>query len=487
MFTLKINKEKKHTISPYLYMQFMEPLGVADTSVDAAWDFVENDWFPEVIDKVKELAPTMVRFGGCFASYYHWREAVGPMKDRVPMVNYAWSGLYHNRVGTHEFLDFCRRVNAEPLIVANMESEGLDFWQHPKNDTVRMGTAEEAADWVAYCNDPNNAERIKNGAEQPFGVKYWQVGNETCYRTVGYRNNERHYGFTADQCYETTNRFADAMRKVDPTIKLIGWGDNKGAHDKANWCKTMSGVEGIDMIAFHHHFNSGLENSPLTGTEYRDNYECTWIHLMNAYKSLDAHISMMRDNCGGKRLAMTEGHYALPGRNRNEVLSSWGAGVSYARCLNTIMRHSDVLEIATMADFFGNVWQVNALMLPTPIRAGKPYLQPVGAVMSLFGKYQGKQALDITYKGNADIVASATDNKIYLHLANIDMKRAQEIELDLDGAAVAHAEMHYIAENPATEITPVNTDVFAVKDMPITGNRITLPPAAVAAVEITLA
>ena len=151
------------------------------------------------------------------------------------------------------------------------------------------------------------------------------------------------------------------------------------------------------------------------------------------------------------------------------------------------MRHSDVLEIATMADFFGNVWQVNALMLPTPIRAGKPYLQPVGAVMSLFGKYQGKQALDITYKGNADIVASATDNKIYLHLANIDMKRAQEIELDLDGAAVAHAEMHYIAENPATEITPVNTDVFAVKDMPITGNRITLPPAAVAAVEITLA
>ena len=487
MPTLKINPEKKHVISPYLYMQFMEPLGVADTSVDAAWDFVENDWFPEVIDKVKELAPTMVRFGGCFASYYHWREAVGPMKDRVPMVNYAWSGLYHNRVGTHEFLDFCRRVNAEPLIVANMESEGLDFWQRPKNDTIRMGTAQEAADWVRYCNDANNAERIKNGAEQPFGVKYWQVGNETCYRTVGYRNTDRHYGFTAAQCYETTSRFAEAMREADPTIKLIGWGDNKGAHDKANWCESMSRVDGVDMIAFHHHFGSGLENSPLTGTEYRDNYECTWIHLMNAYKSLDAHISMMRESCGSKRLAMTEGHFALPGRNRNEVLSSWGAGVSYARCLNTIMRHSDVLDIATMADFFGNVWQVNALMIPTPIRAGKPYLQPVGAVMALFGKYQGKYALDISWKGNADIVASATDNKIFLHLANIDMKRAQEIELDLGGAAIACGKIHYIAENPTTEITPVNTDVFAVKDVDVTGNRITLPAAAVAAVEITLA
>ena len=395
--------------------------------------------------------------------------------------------LGHQRLAIAHRLKRGFIVNAEPLIVANMESEGLDFWQHPKNDTVRMGTAEEAADWVRYCNDPSNAERIKNGAAQPFGVKYWQIGNETSYRTVGFRNNERHYGFTADGCVETTKRFAAAMKAADPSISIIGWGDSKGAHDKDNWCRKMSGVDDIEMIAFHHHFNSGLECSPLTGTEYRDNYECTWVHLMNAYKSLDAHISMMRQSCGGKRLAMTEGHFALPGRNRNEVLSSWGAGVAYARCLNTIMRNSDVLDIATMADFFGNVWQVNALMLPTPIRAGKPYLQPVGAVMALFGKYQGKHALDISFKGNVDVVASATDNKIYLHLANIDMKRAQEIELDLGGAAVASAEMHYIAEDPATEITPVNTDVFAVKTVTVTGNRITLPPAAVAAVEITLA
>ena len=484
MIVLQIHSEKKHRISPYLYMQFMEPLGVADSSVDAAWDFVENEWFPEVLDKVRELAPTMVRFGGCFASYYHWKEAVG--KQRIPMVNYAWSGIYHNLVGTHEFLDFCRKVNAEPLIVANMESEGLDFWQHPKNGTVRMGTAEEAAEWVDYCNNPHNALRIANGAEQPFGVKYWQVGNETSYRTLGFRNTQRHYGFTADQCYETTQRFAAAMRDKDPSIRLIGWGDNKTAHDKANWCKKMSEADGIDLIAFHHHFGSGLENSPLNGTEYRDNTECTWIHLMHAHKSLDAHISMLRAECGSKRLAMTEGHFALPGRNRNEVLSSWGAGVAYARCLNTIMRHSDVLEIATMADFFGNVWQVNALMLPTPIRSGKPYLQPVGAVMALFGKYQGQYALDISCRGAVDAVASATDHRIYLHLANTDMKRSQEIELDLGGAAVASAEMHYIAEHPATEITPVNTDVFAVKDTVIEGNRILLPPAAVAAVVITL-
>lgn len=475
---LKIDTKKKHEISPYLYMQFMEPLGVADASVDTAWDFTENTWFPVVIDKIRELAPTMVRFGGCFASYYHWREGVGKRCERVPMINHYWGGIYHNQIGTHEVLDFCRLVNAEPLLVVNMESEGLPFWQRPQNDTVRMGTAEEAAEWVAYCNDPNNVLRIRNGEPKPFGVKYWQIGNETSYKVNG------QYGFTVDECYERTVRFAEAMRKKDNSIKLIGWGDKSTGGD--NWCRKMSGAEGIDMLAFHHHFGSGLDNSPLVGTRYRDDYENTWVHLMNAHKSLDAHIQRMRADCGDKRLAITEGHFALPGRNRNEVLSSWGAGVAYARCLNTIMRHSDIVEIATMADFFGNVWQVNAVMIPAPIRCGRPYLQPVGSVMSLFGKNQGKYMLDISYTGAIDAVASATGDTVFLHLANTDMKYPQQIELDLGGREIGSAEMYDIAEDPETEITPVNPDVFAVRHQSLSGTSLTLPPAAVAAVRITL-
>ncbi|MBO5783899.1 MAG: alpha-L-arabinofuranosidase, partial [Clostridia bacterium] len=129
MKMLHISDKEKHEISPYLYMQFMEPLGVADASVDAAWDFVENDWNPLVIDKVRELAPTMVRFGGTMIDHYHWEEAVGP--TRTPMINYCWGGIYHNQVGTHEIVDFCRKVNAEPLIVVNMESDGRMHWAYP--------------------------------------------------------------------------------------------------------------------------------------------------------------------------------------------------------------------------------------------------------------------------------------------------------------------------------------------------------------------
>lgn len=475
MITLQIDTREKHRISPYLYMQFMEPLGVCDPSVDAGWDFAEEDWHPALIEKVRELAPTMVRFGGCFASYYHWREAVGPYRDRIPMINYCWGGLYANHVGTHEVVDFCRRVGAEPLMVVNMESDGRMHWAHPKNGTDRLGTAQEAAEWVRYCNDPDDHLRRAHGVPTPYGIRYWQIGNETSYDARGY---------SVDQCVDATRRFAAAMRSADPTIQLIGWGDKSKTDD--SWCRRMSEVDEVDLIAFHHHFGSGLPDSPLKATDYRLNFENTWTHLMNAHRSMETHIQKMRADCGGKRLAMTEGHFALPGRNRNEVLSTWGAGVAYARCHNVIMRHSDVLDIATMADFFGTSWQVNAILIPNNQPNREPYLQPVGAVMSLFRHHQGEKALSLSYQGAIDAVASKTGNTVYLHIANTDMNTPQAIRLDLGAQTIRRARLFAIAARADVEITQDNRDCFAVTEREIEGNTLSLPPAAVAAIEIEL-
>ena len=476
MITLHIDPKEKHVISPYLYMQFMEPLGVCDPSVDAAWDFVEEDWVPSLIEKVRELAPTMVRFGGCFASYYHWKEAIGAYANRVPMINYCWGGIYANHVGTHEVVDFCRRVHAEPLMVVNMESDGRMHWAHPKNGTDRFGTAEEAAEWVDYCNNPDSALRRSMGVDTPYNIRYWQIGNETSYDLRGYH---------VDQCVDATRRFAAAMRKADPSIKLIGWGDKSKEDD--SWCRRMSEVEEIDMIAFHHHFGSGLPDSPLKATDYRRDFELTWTHLMNAHKSMETHIAKMRADRGDKRLAMTEGHFALPGRNRNEVLSTWGAGVAYARCHNVIMRNSDVLDIATMADFFGTSWQVNAILIPNNVPYREPYLQPVGAVMSLFRHHQGEREIDVTYQGAVDAVASRTGNRIFLHIANTDMNAPQELKLELGGQKIASARLFAIAAKADTEITQDARDCFAVRESEIEGDTLILSPAAVAAVEIEVA
>ena len=99
---LNVSTTGKHPVSPYLAMQFMEPLGTADSSVDAAWDYLHETWRGDLLDTVRSLGPGMIRWGGCFASYYHWREAVGPMAERVPMHNSCWDGIYLNHVGTAE-------------------------------------------------------------------------------------------------------------------------------------------------------------------------------------------------------------------------------------------------------------------------------------------------------------------------------------------------------------------------------------------------
>src|SRR5262245_17966104 len=59
-------------LSPYLFMQFMEPLGATDGSVEAAWDHLREEWREDVVAVTRELEPTMMRWGGIFADFYRW-------------------------------------------------------------------------------------------------------------------------------------------------------------------------------------------------------------------------------------------------------------------------------------------------------------------------------------------------------------------------------------------------------------------------------
>ena len=170
-------------ISPLLYMQFMEPLGATDSAVEASWDYDADDWRKDFVDVTRDLAPGAMRFGGLFSRYYKWREGIGPAAKRPWMRNYVWGGKETNRVGTHEFVDFCRRVGAEPFYCVNFLSDGEKRYR-TTTEGDRTGDAREAADWVSYANDPDHRERKANGAAAPLNLKLWQLGNETSYGNV---------------------------------------------------------------------------------------------------------------------------------------------------------------------------------------------------------------------------------------------------------------------------------------------------------------
>ena len=474
---LNIKTEKKWRVSPYLAMQFMEPLGSTDSSVDAGWDYLREEWHEGLLETVRSLAPGMVRWGGCFASYYHWREGVGPMAERKPMLNLCWDGMYSNHVGTKEFVGFCRAVNAEPLIVFNMESDGRMKWAYPREGEDRFGTAEEAAAWVRYCNDPDDALRNRHDPSGSYNVRWWQIGNETSYDKNGY---------SLQQAADATARFAKAALDADPNLSLIAWGDS-------GWAPAMceAAGENISHIAFHCHYNSALPDSPLYDTEYRRYPARTWEHLMSVPAILDSKIREMKEQVApyGKRLAMTEGHFSLRGRNRCDVLSSWMAGAAYARNFNVITRHSDVLDIATLADFFGNRWQVNAILIPTPYRTGKPYLQPVGQIMRLFGKYTGEWYAEAECGPGADAAAGIRGDRVFLRVVNTSMDASLPLTVTLDGTAPAGGmTIHEIApEDVTAEVTPQNAGILDPVTRQVDGNRAVLPPAAVAVIEIPMA
>ena len=449
---LSIDPSPQFELSPFLYMQFMEPLGTTDSSVEAGWDFFRNCWREDLLATTKELAPPMIRWGGCFSSYYDWKEAVGPRAQRTPVLNLSWGGMETNQIGTHEFHDFCTIAGAEPLLCVNMESDGKPYYSRYPDSTSRKRNAREAAEWVDYCNNPDNAERRKNGFKNPLHVQYWQLGNETSYGEEGVTC------FDYETALKKSIDFSKAMRHRDPSIKLIGWGDS-------GWASRLihDAGEHIEYIAFHHHFNSGLKNSPLKSSEYRKDPDRTWHHLMNAWKSTDQRLREIKEEMGRNPLplALTESHFALGGRNRCEVLSSWAAGVANARILNVHERHGDVLKIATLADFFGNRWMVNALIIPTPKSRGGTYMMPVARVMALYRKYSGRQALRLlSVPDGLDVTASRSGNKIFLHVVNTQRTNFVRARLHIQNLHCTSASAYEICEDPEREIDDSCPELF---------------------------
>jgi hypothetical protein len=395
----------------------------------------------------------------------------------VPFLNTDWGGIETNQIGTAEFVNFCKRVGADPLMCVNFEADGVPRYAINAKGEHRAGDNKEAAEWVDYCNNPSNKLRISHGFKEPLTINHWQIGNETSYRPGK--------GFDNITAAKKTVEFAKAMRKADPNIQLIGWGDD-------GWSKVLfeEAGEHINYIAFHHMFDpgEGLVNSPVRNNDYRKDVSATWEVMMNGYKIHERKINKIREETAAYKipLALTECHYSIEGRNRCEVLSSWTAGVSYARIMNLHERNGDVLKIGTMADFCGTRWQVNALMIPVP--NGEAFLMPTAKIMQLYRSHTGKNFIQVKdVPSQLDITASISGNTIFLHVVNTDRTSPVSTNFHIDGLTFKSGKAFEIAADPTFEIMSAANDPLQPKqkdvipDMPFT-----FLPASVTAIELAV-
>lgn len=161
----------------------------------------------DTIGLLKQLDSGFYRVpGGNFVSGHDWRTAIGDPDKRPTVLDPAWHAPQPNDVGTDELVHLCRLLGVEPYMCVNT---GYGEAMH------------DGAELVEYCNGssttPMGRLRAANGHPEPYRIKYWNIGNEMY--------GPWQMGFMPPEHYMIKhNRFAAAMRAVDPGIVLIGVG-----------------------------------------------------------------------------------------------------------------------------------------------------------------------------------------------------------------------------------------------------------------------
>jgi len=198
-----------------------------------------HGWRTDVVEAAARVNPKVIRLpGGCFASLYNWRDGIGPYDQRKPQPSYFWGGQNANDVGTAELATLVNMLGAESMVCVNLyhpakqlyevkwdeENKGPHGFDFPHFTDLDQG-ARDAADWVAYCNLPGGAHpmadlRAKHGYPEPFGVKFWEMDNESL------------RWFKPEDYARAVVVYSKAMKIVDPTIKigLITYGDEYKAN-----------------------------------------------------------------------------------------------------------------------------------------------------------------------------------------------------------------------------------------------------------------
>jgi alpha-L-arabinofuranosidase len=327
----------------------------------------------EVIETLKQLHSGVYRFpGGNFVSAYEWRNGVGDIDMRPPIYDPVWHAVQPNDVGTDEFVTLCRLLRVEPYITVN----------------AGFGDQWSARELVEYTNGavttPMGKWRAANGHAKPYQVKFWGIGNEPW--------GDYQMGAMAIEQFELKHvMFAKAMRKVDPTIRLIAGGAMPDVMTGANQSKRIGGkfvpeylspadwsghmlahcLEYIDMLSEHFYSTSDmhtdlkLEKKVNIGPQSLVEWErapATQVRVKyEHYQEYLKRIPALRAKA--VPIAIDEWAYI----DRDSPPSSYKVVPAYAWAFHEMFRHSDLFRLGafTFATAMINEDRTRGVLSPT--------------------------------------------------------------------------------------------------------------------------
>ncbi|MEN6427390.1 MAG: sialate O-acetylesterase [Phycisphaerales bacterium] len=142
------------------------PVNIDQVSLFSASALAIGGYRPDLFKAVADLQPASIRWpGGSFANRYIWQNGIGPREKRLPHPIDQWGDRDTYQFGTDEFIQFCEKVGAEPILVLNT-SRGVD----------------DALNWLEYCMGDETTEygtqRAANGHPEPYQLKIIEIDNE---------------------------------------------------------------------------------------------------------------------------------------------------------------------------------------------------------------------------------------------------------------------------------------------------------------------
>jgi len=377
-----VERERKiGEIDPKVFGGFLEHMGraVYQGIYEPGSPLADERGFRrDVLAALQELRPTLVRYpGGNFLSGYHWLDGVGPKGQRPRKRDLAWHSVETNQFGTDEFVEYCRELNAQPMLGVNMGT----------------GTVEEAAALVEYCNAPTGTYyadlRARYGHPQPHGVQYWCLGNEMDgYWQIGH--------LEAEEYARKAREAAKLMRYHDPGIRLTLCGSSgTGMATYPEWDRIALEAcwEQVDYLSLHYYAGNrdGDTGSYLALAhqfeEHLDTLAATLRYVRAKLRSRhDVFLSWDEWNVWYKDMTFDGGWTEAP--HLIEEIYNLEDALVVAQWMNVFLRRCHVLKVACIA-------QLVNIIAPILTRPDGLLRQTIFYPFQLFRQFASGESLDV--------------------------------------------------------------------------------------------
>ncbi|UCD52964.1 MAG: hypothetical protein JSW27_10060 [Phycisphaerales bacterium] len=475
---IRVTNQTVHRIDPRMFGQFMERPSWGEIGVEGALVPGTNRLQPKVRKFLEAMEVPVIRFpGGTDVDYMDWRDMVSDVPGRSPQRPISTGHRGHkvsNHFGYDEFLQFCEQTGAEAIVVVNFR-DGL-LRKKPLKEA-----AADAASLVAYCNAAVGAKlpegmsdwaalRAKNGRTKPYGVRYFQMGNETwAFLNEARKLTAQGVGQYYVDCLKA---YIEAMKAVDPKIEIIVDGHDGSLGGVVPLAIEQLGAR-IDYFATHFYRPWAMTEVLRAGQKVaieEVSAEDIW-YAWTAITEFDEHGQCVYRAPGleaarraGYRVAITEwnwnGWWRTTG-SRPPLNSRWAKGVGAAGFIHAMMRSGDVIDIGCQSMLVGMGWGISAVYAD-PAAVKDPVYLPTGQLTAFYSKHHGDRLVRVdaagvpTYEqpyrmgGIApkkkvaviDVAATADEAAIYVHAINRSFDKAMEVTIDLAGFEASDGAVH---------------------------------------------